>query len=160
VTEREPVLLVGHGAPWEVDSAGVLLAPLAQGEVADVPMLTGPDYARLPAGTQLVTREVRRGLAWVQALGARELALAGQVSEIDVSDGGTTGLLLMNGTRVLSGAWPPDARTLSALRVVLSDLKQRGMPAEEVDLRFANQVIVRPAAGPAPEAVTASRSHG
>ncbi|HET7226834.1 MAG TPA: FtsQ-type POTRA domain-containing protein [Candidatus Eisenbacteria bacterium] len=160
VTEREPVLLVAHGAPWEVDSAGVLLAPLAAGEVADVPMLTGPDYSRLPAGARLETQPVRRGLAWVQALGARELALDGQVSEIDVSDPGTTGVLLMSGTRVLSTAWPPDPRTLSALRVVLSDLKQRGTPAEEVDLRFANQVIVRPVAGAAPEAATAARTKG
>ena len=35
-------------------------------------------------------------------------------------------------------------RTLSALRVVLADLRQRGTTAEEVDLRFDQQVIVRP----------------
>ena len=27
ITERRPVLLVHHGVPWELDSAGVLLAP-------------------------------------------------------------------------------------------------------------------------------------
>ncbi len=160
VTEREPVLLVPHGVPWEIDSSGVLLAPLAEGVVADVPLLHGFDTARLPAGTQLVTPEVRRGLAWVRALRDRELALAGDVSEIDVSDARATGILLMSGTRVLTPAWPPDVRTLSALRVVLADLQHRGTTASEVDMRFANQVIVRPVpAAPPVGGVTVAAAH-
>jgi hypothetical protein len=147
IVEREPLLLVRHGVPWEVDSAGVLLPPLARGVVADVPLLTGPDFSRWPGGTRVLTPGVRRGLAWVHALGARELQLAGEVSELDVADPRTTGILLMSGTRVLAPAWPPGPRVLSALRVVLADLKQRGLTAREVDLRFENQVVVRPADG-------------
>jgi hypothetical protein len=64
---------------------------------------------------------------------------------VDVADARTTRLLLLDGTRVLVPAWPPDVRPLSALRVVLADLHQRGVVAREVDLRFVNQVIVRPA---------------
>ncbi len=146
IVEREPVLLVRHDVPWEVDSAGVLLPPLARGVVADVPLLTGPEFSGLRGGTQVLTPEVRRGLAWVRVLGARDLQLAGDVSEVDVSDVSSTGVLLMNGTRVLAPAWPPGARTLSALRVVLEDLRQRGVQANEVDLRYDGQVVVRPAA--------------
>jgi cell division septal protein FtsQ len=144
IVEREPVLLVTHGVPWEVDSAGVLLQPLARGVTADVPLLTGPDFSRQRAGTQVLTLEVRRGLAWVRALAARDLQLADGVSEVDVSDPLATGILLENGTRVVASAWPPGARALSALRVVLSDLQRRGVLAGEVDLRFENQVVVRP----------------
>ncbi len=53
----------------------------------------------------------------------------------------------MNGTRVISPAWPPGLRRLSALHVVLTNLEQRGVAAQEVDLRYEHQVIVRPAAG-------------
>jgi cell division protein FtsQ len=144
IVEREPVLLVRHGVPWEVDSAGVLLQPLARGVVADVPLLTGPDFSRFRAGTQVLTPEVRRGLAWAQALAARDLQLAGEVSELDVADERVTGLLMMNGTKVLAPAWPPGVRCLSALRVVLADLQRRGVVASEVDLRFDGQVVVRP----------------
>lgn len=146
VTERVPVMLVQHGVPWEIDSTGVLLAPLAVGVVADVPMLTGPHFESYQAGTQVRTVEVERGLAWVRALSDRELQLGGRVSEVDVSESEVTALTLMNGTRVLSPEWPPDTRTLSALRVVLADLEQRGTVADEVDMRFEHQVIVRPAA--------------
>jgi hypothetical protein len=144
IEERVPVLLVAHGVPWEIDSAGVLLPPLATGVTADVPLLSGPRFDALPAGARLSTPAVARGLAWIQALSARELELGARTSEIDVSDPGTTGLLLMSGTRVLCPAWPPGVRTLSALRVVLADLERRGTLAGEVDMRYERQVIVRP----------------
>lgn len=156
IVEREPVLLVQHGTPWEVDSSGVLLPPLADGAVADVPLLAGPRFDGVRAGAQIRTPEVQRGLAWVAALSQDELQLGGQVSQIGVSDPDATELQLMNGTRVLTPAWPPGVRELSALRVVLADLQHRGMSAEVVDLRFHDQVIVRPsksaAAGKAAEA--------
>jgi cell division septal protein FtsQ len=146
IVEREPVLLVDHGVPWEIDSAGVLMPPLERGEVADVPLLVGPHLEGLAGGAQVDRREVRRGLAWVRALSAQDLQLSGQVSEVDVSDASHTGLTLLDGTRVLAGAWPPTGTRLSALRVVIADLRQRGTKASEVDLRFENQVIVQPAA--------------
>jgi hypothetical protein len=127
----------------------VLLPPLAEGVVADVPMLVGMSVQSLPAGTQVHSPAVERGLAWVRALGARDLQLAGQISELDISDADCTVLTLMSGTRVLSPAWPPGIRSLSALRVVLADLQQRGTMAQEVDLRYENQVIVRPVEGKA-----------
>ena len=145
IVEREPVLLVDHGVPWEIDSTGVLMPPLQSGEVADVPLLVGPHLEGLPGGVRVDRADVRRGLAWVQALSARELQLSGQVSEVDVSDRGHTSLTLLDGTRVLAGDWPPLGTRLSALRVVIADLHQRGTSAREVDLRFENQVIVRPA---------------
>jgi len=148
IVEREPVLVVTHGTPWEVDSAGVLLQPLARGMTADLPLLTGPDFSRRRAGTQVLTLEVRRGLAWVRVLAPRDLQLVSEVSEVDVSDPLATSVLLENGTRVLAPAWPPGARVLSALRVVLSDLQRRGILAREVDLRFENQVVVRPVGAP------------
>lgn len=158
VTERTPVLLVQHGLPWEMDSTGVLFEPLAAGVVADVPLLTGASLEDLPAGAQVQTPEVGRGLAWVRALSRPDLQLSGRVSEIDVSERRTTALVLTGGTRVLSPAWPPDLPRLTALRVVLADLEKSGVRAEEVDLRFEHQVIVRPVDPPAGETGPAQRT--
>lgn len=158
VSERRPVMLVRHGAPWEMDSAGVLLAPLTAGAVADVPLLSGVDLEKYPEGTLVRTEAVRRGLEWVRALSSRELQLGGRVSEIDVSEDRSTALLLMSGTRVLCSAWPPGVRTLSGLRTVLADLEKRGTLAREVDVRFDDQVIVRPAEPADPAAAVVARS--
>jgi cell division protein FtsQ len=144
IEERLPVLVVRHGVPWEMDAQGVLLAPLREGVVADVPLLSGVEFESLPAGTVVATPEVLRALRWEEAVSARELELSGQISEIDVADRRSTALLLMSGTRVRAPAWPPGLRRLSALRVVLADVKSRGVAADEVDLRFEEQVIVRP----------------
>lgn len=144
VEERSPVLLVDHGVPWEVDERGVLLEPLEPGVVADVPRLVGPRFGAERAGTHLGSPEVARGLRWAERLSDRALQLSGQVSELDVSNPDVTSLTLLNGTRVLAPAWPPSLRRLSALRVVLADLGHKGTVADEVDLRFENQVIVRP----------------
>ena len=145
IAERVPALLVHHGTPWELDSTGVLLAPLEGGVVADVPLLVGPDFEGVAAGTHVGSPAVARGLAWAGTLSTQALQLGGQVSELDVSRDGLTTITLMGGTRVIGPAWPPSARVLSALRVVLADLKQKGTVADEVDVRFENQVIVRPA---------------
>jgi cell division protein FtsQ len=145
VSERIPVLLVHHGMPWEMDSSGVLFEPLEAGVVADVPLLTGADLGDAPSGAEIHTPQVRRGLAWARALARPDLQLSGRVSEVDVSERRTTALVLTGGTRVLSPAWPPGVPRLTALRVVLADLERNGVRAEEVDLRFDHQVIVRPA---------------
>jgi hypothetical protein len=148
VRERVPALLVHHGTPWELDSAGVLLEPLERGVVADVPLLVGPDFQGVRAGTRISSPAVGRGLAWAGALESPALQLGGQVSELDVSRDEATAITLLDGTRVIAPAWPASHRVLSALRVVLADLKRKGVPADEVDLRFEDQVIVRPAAWP------------
>ncbi len=151
VRERVPALLVDHGTPWELDSTGVLLAPLERGVVADVPLLVGPRLEAVAPGTQIGGPKVERGLRWAETLSEPTLELAGQVSELDVSSDQLTTLTLLDGTRVVAAAWPPSAHTLSALRVVLADLKQKGTSADEVDVRYENQVIVRPAAAPGVE---------
>ncbi len=158
VTERTPALAVIHGEPWELDSAGVLLEPLQAGVVADVPMLTGPDFSAYRPGTQIRTAEVQRGLAWTAALSDNALRLAGQVSEVDVSEPRLTRLVLMNGVRVIAAAWPPGTRQLSGLRATLADLEHRGVTPREVDVRFPDQVIVR-GESPAKEAPSAEEPH-
>ena len=155
VEERVPAMAVEHGEPWEIDAEGVLLEPLQAGVVADVPMLAGPDFSSYLPGSQVQTPEVRRGLAWTAILSDNALRLAGQVSEVDVSDARFTRLVLLNGVRVLAPAWPNGARQLSGLRATLADLAAKGMTPREVDVRFKDQIVVR-GARPVGPAATAS----
>ena len=154
VEERVPALLVEHGEPWEIDATGVLLEPLQQGVVADVPLLSGPDFSDIRPGSQVQTVEVRRGLAWTAILSDNALRLAGQVSEVDVSDSGLTRLVLLNGVRVLAPVWPNGTRQLSGLRATLADLAAKGMTPREVDVRFKDQIVVRGARPLGPSATT------
>lgn len=143
VTERVPALAVTHGEPWELDSTGVLLEPLQRGVIADVPILTGADFSKYRPGTRIRTPAVQRGLAWAAILSDNALRLAGQVSEVDISEDRVTRLVLMNGVCVIGTAWPPDTRQLSGLRATLADLQSKGMEPGEVDVRIPDQIIVR-----------------
>jgi cell division septal protein FtsQ len=143
VHERIPALVITTGEAFEVDTAGVLLAPLQRGVVADVPLLTGVNVSAASPGTKIRTSEMQRGLAWAAVLSDNALRLAGQVSELDVSESRTTRLVLMNGIRVVGPAWPVSVRQLSGLRATLLDLQRKGMTPGEVDVRFPDQVIVR-----------------
>jgi len=154
VEERIPAMLVEHGEPWEIDGAGVLLEPLQSGVVADVPLLAGPDLSAQRPGSQVQTVDVRRGLAWTAILSDNVLRLAGQVSEVDVSDPRLTRLVLMNGIRVLAPAWPNGTRQLSGLRATLADLALKGLTPREVDVRFKDQIVVRGAKPDGPTATT------
>jgi len=154
IEERLPALLVEHGEPWEIDATGVLLEPLEKGVVADVPLLTGPDLSEVSPGSQVQTVDVRRGLAWTAILSDNALRLAGQVSEVDVSDSGLTRLVLLNGVRVLAPVWPNGTRQLSGLRATLADLAAKGMTPREVDVRFKDQIVVRGARPDGPAATT------
>jgi hypothetical protein len=145
IVERVPALAVSHGEPWEIDTSGVLLEPLQAGVVADVPLLTGADFSEWRPGTQIRTPQVQRGLAWAAVLGDNALRLAGQVSEVDVSQSRQTRLILMNGVSVIGPAWPASTRQLSGLRATLADLGAKGMMPGEVDVRIPDQVIVRDA---------------
>ena len=153
VEERVPALAVEHGEPWELDADGVLLEPLQPGVVADVPVLSGPDFSEFPPGSRIQTPEVRRGLAWTAVLSDNALRLIGQVSEVDVSDPRLTQLVLLNGIRVIAPVWPNGARQLSGLRATLADLAAKGLTPREVDVRFKDQIVVR---GARPDGPTAS----
>lgn len=157
ITERMPALAVAHGEPWEIDSTGVLLEPLQRGVIADVPILTGADFSKYRPGARIRTPAVQRGLAWAAVLSDNALRLAGQVSEVDISQDRVTRLVLMNGVSVIGSAWPPDTRQLSGLRATLADLQSKGMTPGEVDVRIPDQIIVRDARAAAPEAAGGNR---
>ena len=152
VEERVPAMLVEHGEPWEIDASGILLEPLQQGVVADVPLLAGPDFSDVRPGSQVQTADVRRGLAWTTVLSDNALRLTGQVSEVDVSDARLTRLVLLNGVRVVAPVWPNGTRQLSGLRATLADLAAKGMTPREVDVRFKDQIVVRGARPTGPTA--------
>lgn len=159
IVERVPALAVAHGEPWEIDTGGVLLEPLQRGVIADVPILTGADFSKYRPGARIRTPEVQRGLAWAAILSDNALRLAGQVSEVDISEDRVTRLVLMSGVRVIGTAWPPDTRQLSGLRATLADLQSRGMTPGEVDVRIPEQIIVRDAVETAPGAAGAGRGN-
>ena len=148
VEERKPVALLPHRRPVEVDAEGRILPALAEGALADRPIVRGLDA---PRKGLLEDPDWVRALAWMQALAAPEIQLLSRLSEIDVGEDGVTRLVLSpHGTQVLLPAMTTDRTRLAALRVVLADLKGKNLEAETIDCRAARMVVVRPFASSRP----------
>jgi hypothetical protein len=84
----------------------------------------------------------------VRRLADPALALAGRVSEIDVSRAEVTNVVLApHGTRLLLPAEAKEADALPAVRVVLADLAARGVEAATIDCRARGLAVVAPVPG-------------
>jgi cell division septal protein FtsQ len=145
ITERVPVALALYSKPVEIAADGTLLPPLVSGVLPDLPVVTGLSW---PQSTKVTDPDWARAVRWVHRLDDPSLALAGRVSEIDVSDGATTTVVLApRGTRILLPAESREADGLGAVRVVLADLQTRNIEAATIDCRARGLAVVQPVKG-------------
>ena len=146
VVERRPVALVPTPTLEPVDAEGVLLPIDPVAHRLDLPVLGG--RTRVARGARIVPARLRRLAGEVSRLGEAEPTLMGMVSEVWWSDDNTLAarwskpqvdLLLRPGTapvRLREG--------LAVLAEALTRVPDR--PPGTVDLRYADQVVVRAAA--------------
>jgi hypothetical protein len=154
IDERLPVALLPLSRLTEVDKDGRALPALAKGVVPELPVVRG---LGAPRKGKVSASELGRALRWMQALGASDVGLGGRISEVDVSSGEHTEVVLApDGVRLLFPAEPDRRESIAALRVVLADLEAKGRIAETIDCRAEGVAVVRPA----PQQAPASREGG
>lgn len=146
VRERIPVaaLLAGDGVVL-LGADGVAIARAADPGSAVPLQVDGLDLTWVTPGTVVPSDAVRRGAAVSAALPA---PLRSQVARVRVDAAGQVALELKDGTAVRLGDGRGLWDRLALVPQVLATLRQRGMAAEYVDLRFPGSVIVRPASAP------------
>ncbi len=145
IVERKPVAIVRGGRLFETDERGVILPPLVSGVLPDVPLVSGVRVADARAGKTIADPDYARALRHLAALALPDVGLPHPVSQVDVSDPTRTVVTLApDGVDVYLPHEPPQARTLSALRVVLADLASRNLSASSIDLMDDEVIAVRP----------------
>jgi cell division protein FtsQ len=148
IEEREPYALVNLSRPdgaaglvW-VDATGHLVGPERHGAMPALPILSGveppPATAGEPVGDRLQT-----GLALLHALKRAGGLVADRVSEVDLGPAGGPVLYTVDGMAVWLGPEGWDER-LARLDAVLGGLAEQQEPVATVDLRFRDQVVLRP----------------
>ncbi|MBI4610557.1 MAG: FtsQ-type POTRA domain-containing protein [Candidatus Rokubacteria bacterium] len=145
VEERLPfALLVSAGRLHWADEEGRVLGPEPRAVVPGLPVITGLDTDRAPVGVQGSAERTRTALALLRTMLRTGTPLAGRVSEIDVREtGGGPVLYTVDGVEVRLGdeAWE---ERLGRLEGVLAQLQAQGEPVEAIDLRFRDQVVLKP----------------
>ena len=145
IDERVPTALALYGKPVEVAADGTVLPALVSGVTPDLPVVTG---LAAPQKNKIADADWPRAVRWLHRLDDPALALAGRVSEIDVSNATlTTVVLAPHGARLLLPAEAREADGLGGVRVVLADLQARGIEAATIDCRARGLVVVEPVPG-------------
>lgn len=141
VTEAKPVALLAAPVVEAVDRRGVRLPVDPSRPVLDLPVIrvVNPDPAAAPLGVSLLAREA----AHLNEVAPEVLAV---VSELLLEDGLVT-LLLGDSGPMIRYRPPISERRLRDGIVAMNDALERfpDRPPGEVDLRFEDQVVVRPA---------------
>ncbi|MGH7321509.1 MAG: cell division protein FtsQ/DivIB [Candidatus Rokuibacteriota bacterium] len=143
--ERDPYALVnapGADALYWIDPAGHLVGREPHPGAPPLPILSGVELPGSQADTPVSDR-LRVGLALLRAIQRTGDRAAGRISEIDLDQPEGPILYTVDGVavRVGQGAW---AERLARLEGVLGDLEERGERVEWIDLRFRDQVVLRP----------------
>ncbi len=143
IVEREPAVVVRTVAEnLLTDAEGVLLAHLGSSDDPTLPMLSGVDGRRLAQGKVEDRRPVQVGAALArmvgQTTGGRPDINVGNLNNLVVEVQGVT---FQFSESSMNQQWSRFLKMRPALRDVAFD--GEGARANEIDLRFADRVIVR-----------------
>lgn len=144
VRERKPFVLLNIGSLVEVDSAGIILQPLARGLIADRPVVEGLSVPGRKPGSRIQSPRFAEVRDLVLALESPEVGLLSEISEIIATD--PRWLVLRTSRDQIPIFIDPERitpRCLKALAVTLRDLREHDRHVLAVDARYRGQVIVR-----------------
>lgn len=144
VIERRPVALLKLDRLAPVDVDGRVLPISAFHGAWDVPVMTsgwGAEEA-LESG-HVKVGEIRRTLAWLGDVERELPRLYGEISTVELTDGGTIELRLAGPGCIVTLDGETPFEKLALVDDVLRDLGRRGESFVQIDLRFSDQIVVR-----------------
>lgn len=145
IEERQPFTLAVHaGRLYWLDEEGVVLGPEPRAVAPRLPLVTGLGRENPVAGPSVNVEKPRVAVTLLRAILRSASPLAAQLSEIDVgrADQGPV-LYTVDGIEVRLGDERWEER-LGRLEGVLAQLRAQGEPVESIDLRFRDQVVMKP----------------
>jgi cell division protein FtsQ len=144
VVERRPVALLLAGVLVELDRDGVVLAPLEETGLPDLPVLTGVTNLPLVPGERLQGPVVEQVISALATFADQQPELLEIFAEVDLSEAPVLHVRIIGGDIVVR-LHVDDFRParLEGLDGVLADLERRGHRRIMVDLRYEGQLVVR-----------------
>ncbi|MDI6807373.1 MAG: FtsQ-type POTRA domain-containing protein [Candidatus Eisenbacteria bacterium] len=143
VRERRPVALIQCGKLNEVDADGVVLSSAVSGVVADLPIVSGIQVGKMRPGQRVQSDQLRFAIHLISELMTPEVGLSKTISEVRFSSSGAVYLYMTGGcAKAVLSKDDVERGKLVGLRLVMSDLRKKGIDAESIDLRFSNQFVV------------------
>jgi len=144
VEERRPFTLVHAGRLHWVDAEGMAAGMEPRAVAVPAPVISGLTPDELATAGRSPSARVSTGLALIHLLQRASAQLASQISEIDVSRPEGPVLFTVDGVEVRLGRDDWETR-LPRLQGVLAQVASSGEAVSSIDLRFRDQVVLKPA---------------
>jgi cell division protein FtsQ len=144
VEERRPFTLVHAGRLHWIDEEGVRVASEARAVTVSLPVISGLTDEEIAAASRAPSERVLTGVRLIRTLLRAGSPLVAQISEVDVGRTDGPVLYTVDGIEVRLGADEWDAR-IPRLAGVLAQVASSGQPVSAIDLRFRDQVVLKPA---------------
>jgi cell division protein FtsQ len=144
VEERRPFTLLHAGRLHWIDEEGVRVASEARAVTVSLPVISGLTDEEIAAASRAPSERVLTGVRLIRTLLRAGSPLVAQISEVDVGRTDGPVLYTVDGIEVRLGADEWDAR-IPRLAGVLAQVASSGQPVSAIDLRFRDQVVLKPA---------------
>lgn len=144
VEERRPFTLVHAGRLHWIDEEGVRVASEARAVSVSLPVISGLTDEEIAAASRAPSERVLTGVRLIRTLLRAGSPLVSQISEVDVGRTDGPVLYTVDGIEVRIGADEWDSR-IPRLVGVLAQVASSGQPVSAIDLRFRDQVVLKPA---------------
>jgi cell division protein FtsQ len=144
VEERRPFTLVHAGRLHWIDEEGVRVASEARAVTVSLPVISGLTDDEIASASRAPSERVLTGVRLIRTLLRAGSPLVAQISEVDVGRSDGPVLYTVDGIEVRLGAEEWDAR-IPRLVGVLAQVASSGQAVSAIDLRFRDQVVLKPA---------------
>jgi cell division protein FtsQ len=144
VEERRPFTLVHAGRLHWIDEDGVRVASEARAVTVSLPVISGLTDDEIASASRAPSERVLTGVRLIRTLLRTGSPLLAQISEVDVGRNDGPVLYTVDGIEVRLGAEEWDSR-IPRLAGVLAQVASSGQAVSAIDLRFRDQVVLKPA---------------
>jgi cell division protein FtsQ len=144
VEERRPFTLVHAGRLHWIDEEGVRVAAESRPVTMALPVISGLTDDEIASASRAPSERVLTGVRLIRTLLRAGSPLVAQISEVDVGRNDGPVLYTVEGIEVRLGAEEWDAR-IPRLAGVLAQVAASGQAVSAIDLRFRDQVVLKPA---------------
>jgi cell division protein FtsQ len=144
VEERRPFTLLHAGHLHWIDEEGVAMAREPRAVAVGLPVISGLTADEISAAGRQPSPRVATGLSLIRMLVRTGSPLTSQISEVDVSRHDGPVLYTVDGIEVRIGAEEWESR-IPRLVGVLAQVASSGEAVSAIDLRFRDQVVLKPA---------------
>ena len=144
VEERRPFTLVHAGRLHWIDEEGMRVAPESRAVTIPLPVISGLTDDEIASASKAPSERVLTGVRLIRTLLRAGSPLVQQISEVDVGRSDGPVLYTVDGIEVRLGAEEWDSR-IPRLAGVLAQVASSGQPVSAIDLRFRDQVVLKPA---------------